>query len=194
MGDAVADPAPAADRRARTPSRRRTPRASSSRSRSPRSRPPGWCTASTTTSLYAGLRGSEVKVDPKLSRQRPDDARGCRQVNILWDADPDGAGASIASRWVPTPRRSTPRRWWPARCTTTSASSRSSSARRCRLEQACELAEAARLDRPELGVILLRHRVDVTDAQPGAAQRRARGRRRPTTTPPSSRPCAAAAT
>lgn len=30
------------------------------------------------------------------------------------------------------------------------------------LEQACELAEAARLDRPELGVILLRHRVDVT--------------------------------
>lgn len=30
------------------------------------------------------------------------------------------------------------------------------------LEQACELAEAARLDRPELGVILLRQRVDVT--------------------------------
>ncbi len=30
------------------------------------------------------------------------------------------------------------------------------------LEQACELAEAARLDRPELGVILLRARVDVT--------------------------------
>lgn len=30
------------------------------------------------------------------------------------------------------------------------------------LEQACELAEAARLDRPELGVILLRPRVDVT--------------------------------
>ena len=30
------------------------------------------------------------------------------------------------------------------------------------LEQACDLAEAARLDRPELGVILLRHRVDVT--------------------------------
>jgi pilus assembly protein CpaE len=30
------------------------------------------------------------------------------------------------------------------------------------LEQACELAEAARLDRPELGVILLRGRVDVT--------------------------------
>ena len=30
------------------------------------------------------------------------------------------------------------------------------------LDQACELAEAARLDRPELGVILLRHRVDVT--------------------------------
>ncbi len=29
------------------------------------------------------------------------------------------------------------------------------------LEQACELAEAARLDRPELGVILLRTRVDV---------------------------------
>ncbi len=29
------------------------------------------------------------------------------------------------------------------------------------LEQACELAEAARLDRPELGVILLRSRVDV---------------------------------
>ena len=33
------------------------------------------------------------------------------------------------------------------------------------LEQACELAEAARLDRPELGVILLRHRVDVTALQ-----------------------------
>ena len=30
------------------------------------------------------------------------------------------------------------------------------------LDPACELAEAARLDRPELGVILLRHRVDVT--------------------------------
>ena len=30
------------------------------------------------------------------------------------------------------------------------------------LEQACELAEASRLDRPELGVILLRPRVDVT--------------------------------
>jgi pilus assembly protein CpaE len=30
------------------------------------------------------------------------------------------------------------------------------------LQQACDLAEAARLDRPELGVILLRHRVDVT--------------------------------
>ena len=30
------------------------------------------------------------------------------------------------------------------------------------LEQACELAEAARLDRPELGVILMRHRMDVT--------------------------------
>ena len=30
------------------------------------------------------------------------------------------------------------------------------------LEQACELAETARLDRPELGVILLRARVDVT--------------------------------
>ncbi len=30
------------------------------------------------------------------------------------------------------------------------------------LDQACELAEAARLDRPELGVILLRGRVDVT--------------------------------
>jgi len=30
------------------------------------------------------------------------------------------------------------------------------------VEQACELAEAARLDRPELGVILLRHRMDVT--------------------------------
>ncbi len=30
------------------------------------------------------------------------------------------------------------------------------------LDSACELAEAARLDRPELGVILLRHRVDVT--------------------------------
>ncbi len=31
-----------------------------------------------------------------------------------------------------------------------------------RLEEACELAEAARLDRPELGVILMRHRMDVT--------------------------------
>jgi pilus assembly protein CpaE len=30
------------------------------------------------------------------------------------------------------------------------------------IEQACELAEAARLDRPELGVILIRHRMDVT--------------------------------
>lgn len=30
------------------------------------------------------------------------------------------------------------------------------------LEQACELAEAARLDRPELGVILMRSRIDVT--------------------------------
>ena len=30
------------------------------------------------------------------------------------------------------------------------------------LDPACELAEAARLDRPELGVILLRHRIDVT--------------------------------
>jgi pilus assembly protein CpaE len=30
------------------------------------------------------------------------------------------------------------------------------------LEPACELAEAARLDRPELGVILLRNRIDVT--------------------------------
>ncbi len=30
------------------------------------------------------------------------------------------------------------------------------------LEQACDLAESARLDRPEMGVILLRHRVDVT--------------------------------
>jgi pilus assembly protein CpaE len=30
------------------------------------------------------------------------------------------------------------------------------------LDPACELSEAARLDRPELGVILLRHRVDVT--------------------------------
>ena len=30
------------------------------------------------------------------------------------------------------------------------------------LEQACDLAEVARLDRPELGVILLRRRVDVT--------------------------------
>ena len=30
------------------------------------------------------------------------------------------------------------------------------------LDPACELAESARLDRPELGVILLRHRVDVT--------------------------------
>lgn len=30
------------------------------------------------------------------------------------------------------------------------------------LESACDLAESARLDRPELGVILLRHRVDVT--------------------------------
>ncbi len=34
------------------------------------------------------------------------------------------------------------------------------------LEQACDLAEAARLDRPELGVILLRHRVDVTALSP----------------------------
>lgn len=30
------------------------------------------------------------------------------------------------------------------------------------LASACELAEAARLDRPELGVVLIRHRVDVT--------------------------------
>jgi pilus assembly protein CpaE len=30
------------------------------------------------------------------------------------------------------------------------------------LDPACELAEAARLDRPELGVILMRHRMDVT--------------------------------
>lgn len=30
------------------------------------------------------------------------------------------------------------------------------------VEAACDLAESARLDRPELGVILLRHRVDVT--------------------------------
>jgi pilus assembly protein CpaE len=30
------------------------------------------------------------------------------------------------------------------------------------LDQACDLSEAARLDRPELGVILMRHRVDVT--------------------------------
>lgn len=30
------------------------------------------------------------------------------------------------------------------------------------LESACELAEAARLDRPEIGVLLLRHRIDVT--------------------------------
>jgi pilus assembly protein CpaE len=30
------------------------------------------------------------------------------------------------------------------------------------IEQACDLSEAARLDRPELGVILLRHRMDVT--------------------------------
>jgi pilus assembly protein CpaE len=30
------------------------------------------------------------------------------------------------------------------------------------IDQACELAEAARLDRPELGVILIRHRMDVT--------------------------------
>jgi pilus assembly protein CpaE len=30
------------------------------------------------------------------------------------------------------------------------------------LEQACDLAESARLDRPELGVIMLRHRLDVT--------------------------------
>ena len=46
------------------------------------------------------------------------------------------------------------------------------------LEQACELAEAARLDRPELGVILLRHRVDVTALVPGPAQRGPRGRPR----------------
>ena len=30
------------------------------------------------------------------------------------------------------------------------------------IDQACDLSEAARLDRPELGVILLRHRMDVT--------------------------------
>lgn len=30
------------------------------------------------------------------------------------------------------------------------------------LDPACDLAEAARLDRPELGVILMRHRIDVT--------------------------------
>lgn len=30
------------------------------------------------------------------------------------------------------------------------------------LDQACDLAESARLDRPEMGVILLRHRLDVT--------------------------------
>ena len=30
------------------------------------------------------------------------------------------------------------------------------------LDSACELAEATRLDRPELGVVLIRHRVDVT--------------------------------
>ena len=30
------------------------------------------------------------------------------------------------------------------------------------LDSACELAESERVDRPELGVILLRHRLDVT--------------------------------
>ena len=46
------------------------------------------------------------------------------------------------------------------------------------LEQACDLAEIARVDRPELGVILLRHRVDVTTLAQALRSGRARGRRR----------------
>ena len=38
--------------------------------------------------LYAGLRGSEVKVDPKLSVNDLTIAGRRGQVNILWDADP----------------------------------------------------------------------------------------------------------
>ncbi len=49
------------------------------------------------------------------------------------------------------------------------------------LDAACELAERERVVRPQLGVILLRHRLDITALGPGPSQRRSRGRaeRRP---------------
>ncbi len=114
--------------------------------------------------LYAGLRGSEVTVDPKLSHGRHHDREWCSPVNILWDADP-----TALERYR-----------FAVGGDTQALESASMVARALHdnlgiqqvvigpdvlLEQACELAEAARLDRPELGVILLRHRVDVTALQ-----------------------------
>ncbi len=111
--------------------------------------------------LYAGLRGSELKVNPKLSVNDLTMLGDCGQVNILWDADPTAL-----------------ERYRFALGADTQALDSAALVARAlhenlgiqqviigpevRLEQACELAEAARLDRPELGVILLRHRMDVT--------------------------------
>ena len=99
--------------------------------------------------------------------------------------------ASTASRSAPTPSARLGGDGRRVPCTTTPTSSRSSSARTCALDPACDLAEAARLDRPELGVILLRHRIDVTTLARPCAAVSARWSP-PTTTRPWPTPCDAA--
>ena len=107
---------------------------------------------------FRGHSGSEAP------HGRHDDREWCSPVNILWDADPTAVERYRFAVGSDTQALETA-------ATVARALHDNLGIQQVvigpevSLSQACELAEAARLDRPELGVILLRHRVDVTALQ-----------------------------
>ena len=130
--------------------------------------------------LHAVCRTARLRRQgrPAPRGHRPQAAEVGDAMTILWDAD------GRCRRQLPLrPRRG--RRCSldlrshasaePSRRTRRTRSS--SSARTSTSTPPASSAERERVDRPELGVILLRHRLDVTRPGPGPPQRRSRGRR-----------------
>ncbi len=111
--------------------------------------------------LYAALRGSDVKIDPNAASQRHDHLQGGDPMTILWDLDPAAADTyRFALGGEPTrldagPRVSRALEEDPSHTLVVIGAD-------IPLEAACQLAEGVRVERPELGVILLRHRLEVT--------------------------------
>ena len=113
-----------------------------------------------TGKLYAALRGSDVTLDPKVVRQRPDAVQSGAAVTVLWDVDPDAESRYSFALGQP-----------PVRAASAAQVGRTLGADRSiglvvigpdiDLASACELADHERVEHPDVGVVLLRHRLDV---------------------------------